>query len=477
MFNRHIKKFVYGFLLIICLPVISLANGVGGNPGKDGITLIPSQTDSVQMVSEVVNIDLKKGNVHCLFVFKNVSNKPQIVTMLFPFSPYYDQDDEDSFEASVDNEDVDVMIKDLEANPSFNFTKEYKKGASWKVAFKAHEEKRVECSYKVLVEGEYGDVEGSDLGTGNPIYDNCMGGGSAKEKFTYITRTGALWANKIEKAQFYVIVPEYVIEALQPTERYNLYCLSTDVSILPPGFIINPSQNTIAWTFTQWKPDKNIELSWEDRFLSNADGYEIFKYKRYTAHQRIYKLNELSLIANNFSWIEPDYLAYLRNEIYARHGKVFENDKLQKFFAATLWYKPRKAPTELNEIEIKNVKFLIALEQNIEKLMKDFQKRKYDGDTTIYTEDTIKSFAAENTYLQFVLSSILRNEIYARKGMCFKNSFYRAFFNSTLWYKTKCYEYVDEDNKKIVLNAIEKQNADFLLNMEKMLYSKIGVPR
>jgi hypothetical protein len=50
-------------------------------------------------------------------------------------------------------------------------------------------------------------------------------------------------------------------------------------------------------------------------------------------------------------------LRVLRNEIYARHGRVFKDPKLQEYFLSQTWYKPDPAFTDdmLSEIETKNL--------------------------------------------------------------------------------------------------------------------------
>lgn len=61
----------------------------------------------------------------------------------------------------------------------------------------------------------------------------------------------------------------------------------------------------------------------------------------------------------------------LRNEIYARHGKVFKDKWLQSYFASFKWYKPDPSFSEsaLNEIERKNVATILAYERNAESEM------------------------------------------------------------------------------------------------------------
>ena len=50
-------------------------------------------------------------------------------------------------------------------------------------------------------------------------------------------------------------------------------------------------------------------------------------------------------------------LRVLRNEIYARHGRVFKDKQLQTYFETQSWYKPNVdfKDDQLNEVEIKNL--------------------------------------------------------------------------------------------------------------------------
>jgi len=66
-------------------------------------------------------------------------------------------------------------------------------------------------------------------------------------------------------------------------------------------------------------------------------------------------------MTNNELWIA-------RNEIYARHGKIFQNPYLASYFSACSWYEPKEGKTEvsereLNEVEIANLKKIVAAEE------------------------------------------------------------------------------------------------------------------
>jgi hypothetical protein len=59
-------------------------------------------------------------------------------------------------------------------------------------------------------------------------------------------------------------------------------------------------------------------------------------------------------------------LRVLRNEVYARHGRVFKDADLQKYFEAQPWYKPNPdfKDDQLNEIEAANLAKIKAAEES-----------------------------------------------------------------------------------------------------------------
>lgn len=67
-------------------------------------------------------------------------------------------------------------------------------------------------------------------------------------------------------------------------------------------------------------------------------------------------------------------LNYAKNEIYARHGRMFDSKELQDYFTSKSWYKAEYPATEfdaesgsiLNETEKKNADFLRDAENELE---------------------------------------------------------------------------------------------------------------
>ena len=67
-----------------------------------------------------------------------------------------------------------------------------------------------------------------------------------------------------------------------------------------------------------------------------------------------------------------DYdLYFSRNEIYARHGRMFKNSDLQDYFNGKTWYHPTYTPEEfdsmatpLSDIEQKNAALMLEVEKS-----------------------------------------------------------------------------------------------------------------
>lgn len=75
----------------------------------------------------------------------------------------------------------------------------------------------------------------------------------------------------------------------------------------------------------------------------------------------------LTLAEHQLVNFNDNQLWIARNEIYARHGKVFQNDYLSSYFNACSWYQPIEGKVEvsdreLNEVELANLKMIVAAE-------------------------------------------------------------------------------------------------------------------
>ena len=139
-------------------------------------------------------------------------------------------------------------------------------------------------------------------------------------------------------------------------------------------------------------------------------------------------------------------LRLLRNEVYARRGRVFRTEWLSQWFYTQPWYEPTgdaKEP-ELSEVERKNVETIVAYENRLhaELSAKPVTTKLLEG---MFLEDARK----------------LRHEIYARRGRVFKDRWLQKYFESFAWYKP------DPRFREAALSAVEKKNVQTILTYEK----------
>lgn len=140
-------------------------------------------------------------------------------------------------------------------------------------------------------------------------------------------------------------------------------------------------------------------------------------------------------------------LRLLRNEVYARHGMNFGPPWLSQYFFFQPWYEPvgeGQKPSELSPIEKLNVETIVKVERRLhdELATKPLSRSVLEG---MFREDARK----------------LRNEIYARHGMVFKEKTLRNYFSSLDWYKPDP-KYTDAS-----LSSIERGNASAILAYER----------
>ena len=70
--------------------------------------------------------------------------------------------------------------------------------------------------------------------------------------------------------------------------------------------------------------------------------------------------------AEDFADCSEDILKLAKNEIYARHGRMFMDREIYEYFLTRMWYEPTYAPEEfdescLNEYEKANIELLVSL--------------------------------------------------------------------------------------------------------------------
>ncbi len=82
-------------------------------------------------------------------------------------------------------------------------------------------------------------------------------------------------------------------------------------------------------------------------------------------------LGQVTLTKTLVGSMQLEDVRNLKNEIYARHGKVFKTKWLESYFASLPWYKPNPDYSDalLNGVEKKNTTFLAQMQTKLQKAM------------------------------------------------------------------------------------------------------------
>ena len=139
-------------------------------------------------------------------------------------------------------------------------------------------------------------------------------------------------------------------------------------------------------------------------------------------------------------------LRLLRNEIYARHGRVFVTPWLQQYFESQAWYDSSQnfKDEDLSGPDKTNVETIVAYENKLHNQIgtKPITRALLQG---LFIEDVRK----------------MRDEIYARHGKVFKDPWTQKYFASFDWYKA------DPNYNDASLTPVEKGNIAVIATYEK----------
>ncbi len=139
-------------------------------------------------------------------------------------------------------------------------------------------------------------------------------------------------------------------------------------------------------------------------------------------------------------------LRLLRNEIYARHGRMFKAPWLQQHFFFQPWYTPDEnfKDEQLSGNDKLNVETIANYENKIHQELS----------TTPITQALLEGLFVED-------ASQMRQEIYARHGKVFKEPWLQKYFASFDWYKA------DPNFSDAALTEVEKKNITTIAAYEK----------
>jgi hypothetical protein len=139
-------------------------------------------------------------------------------------------------------------------------------------------------------------------------------------------------------------------------------------------------------------------------------------------------------------------LRLLRNEIYARHGRIFKTLWIQQYFGGQPWYDPKEdfKDEEISGSDKTNIETIVTYENKL--------------------HDSISNKPITRALLQGLFLEDVRKmsqEIYARHGKVFKDPWTQKYFASFDWYKANP-NFTDAS-----LSAVERGNLAVIAAYEK----------
>ena len=174
-------------------------------------------------------------------------------------------------------------------------------------------------------------------------------------------------------------------------------------------------------------------------------------------------------------------ICYAKNEIYARHGRMFQSQELTDYFNTKVWYwgtvgPENFSPSVFNCYETANIDLLSNTEKarqaggyvldqpgyNIY-AVRGVSSSGVGSEYIFYDSDSRYLSDAEVNALSCQMACYAKNEIYARHGRIFQSQELSNYFNSKSWY----FGTISPENfSSSVLNKYEVANIEALKNRE-----------
>jgi hypothetical protein len=316
------------FLVIITLALSLCADdsylgGVGGNIFGE------EQSESIQMVREIVWINLTKsgGHVKCKFWFYNKDTIVHNVSVGFPnfkFSPSGGTDSLTNFICKV-NGKLENEIGKTKCATFYSDTNALveKDWFTWNVEFKNND--------TTIIENEY---------------NGKWGGTICERAFVYTIGTGSTWNGPIGEAR--------IVFYHQNLASKNFVITDSIWAHRKPMYF----DDSTVYEFNNYKPRRNEEVEiWFHSYWDFGDKrVKDIKCPGFYGHVK-----------------SAEQARLMRNEIFARHGYIFKDLELSKYFKKTSWYKENAKFNEsmLSKKELEFINNLTELEVKLKSTNKN----------------------------------------------------------------------------------------------------------
>jgi hypothetical protein len=170
---------------------------------------------------------------------------------------------------------------------------------------------------------------------------------------SYVIGTGSSWYGNIGRSTFTIVFDDNC--NLEIDNKNHPFAEDSPMKKNKITFR-RTGKNEMSWYVNEFKPHKdevfNLNL-YTDEYMP----WETAKVFYYDLDITVRPVKESIL-----DTLSLKQLRILQNEIYARHGKVFEDDTLREYFSCQTRYKPKDgfSESELNAIEKQNVEIINA---------------------------------------------------------------------------------------------------------------------
>jgi hypothetical protein len=341
----------------------------GGSP-----SLLKSHP-SISMESEEVNIIVGDYDavVDCRFVFRN-SGPATSVRMGFP-------DDGEGESGFYDGAEA---WKNAKPQSSFKWFRSWVDGKPSKTTLVRSSEPGQVWHAKTVAFPARGRRVVRDLYS-VPLGSQIARNGSYKQT-AYTLHTGSSWKGKIGRSLVTVRFddrPRSTRLRAIPMSQVPKVGADKDPAferVMKPNVVVigrgpggvRAARQTLRWDKRNWRPTKKDDI------------WLVYNFRSFDALRAESKANAIPRdeaklpyvdvfpFARRLGWKDVDGLnaeqtRLMRNAIYARRGRPFEDAKLRKYFGARAWYRPRATWTKqsearLSRLERENAAFLLSLE-------------------------------------------------------------------------------------------------------------------
>ena len=474
-------------LTIIMMGIISLCLGAFASKCfADGAPLVingeiafPINNNSVKLESEVINIFYDTGeesDVHTAEVVFNFKNTGEETEVEFGF-PNIVQKAELKRMNFLEMRNFKVFHYpsmesincELLDGGSLPWYSKFRFGSyfNWKMKFKQNEKKSIKVSY------------------------DFFGYRSAG----YVLRTGALWKDDIDKVDIYVHFKEPAAHAgiyASPHDYYyNGKGIEWHYEDIEPDFDIFVHYDPLGKNIT---PDErfyepvqvNIEdkYNWDQRLFFIRTRYHYEYNKESEPIYETYRIIDLRGIIKE----RLEICKSIKNEILARHGYVFEDEKYKNIFENLSWYDPNPSFSldDLNFIEkinintIERFENMISLDVSDDELLEDFKEyySLYDDGKNIadfYWMDQ-EVYIHEPLKINFDFNAMLERGYEDYTIEEYQNLFkaYDSIENNTILPKEYEIFYLDESIDLIpyyISSEINSKSFTYYLDSEKLIFN------